>query len=111
MPERSRSWSGGKTCYVFYFSSDRPQGTLPDKAKYIGLTISLPLHCNKDLSVRFVDWNNDSRQDLLVVCKNVGTFLIYNQDERETKDSWHLKDGCNDRGGRSDDSTSFCPTN
>ncbi len=89
---------------VFYFSTDRPKGTLPVGKEYVGLTIPLPSRCFKGISVKFVDLNNNSRPDLLVVCANVANFFVYTQ---VSKYSWELKNNCNDKSGRLGSLTSF----
>lgn len=78
---------------VFFFSSDRPVGKLPDNAEHIGLEIKLPSYCNKGRSVQVVDLNNDGTEEILVSCSNPGTFLLYSQGI--SKRDWTLENGCN----------------
>lgn len=78
---------------VFYFSSDRPSGELPIEKKYQGLVLDLPDYCDIGESVRVLDLNNASGLNILVVCRNPGTFVIYSRGTHN-KD-WVLQDGCN----------------
>lgn len=80
----------------FYFSSDRPKGTLPIGNQYIGLTIDLPPSCYAGESIRLLDLDNSGVMDIMVLCQNVATILIYTQGD--AKDSWTLNNGCNSNG-------------
>lgn len=100
--------SDGKSDHVFlykrkmqfYFSSDRPKGTLPIGNQYIGLTIDLPPSCSVGESIRILDLDNSSKLNIIVMCHTSGTVLIYTQGD--TKDSWTLENGCNENGSLGD---------
>lgn len=85
---------------VFYFSSERPKGALPIGNQYIGLTIQLPQSCARGLTVRVVDLSNSGKEDIVVMCWNSATFLLYTKGA--TKDSWTLNNGCNTNGALGD---------
>jgi len=85
---------------VFYFSSERPTGALPVGNEYIGLTIQLPQFCARGLSVRVVDLNNSGQEDIVVMCWNSASFLVYTKGA--TKESWTLNNGCNTNGALGD---------
>ena len=85
----------------FFFSSDRPIGVLPIEKKYVGLTINLPPTCTMAYSIRLVDINKTGKQDIIVMCENIGTFLIYSR-KNDEKDSWALRKDCNDNGSLGD---------
>jgi len=46
---------------VFYFSSDRPIGALPNRNEYIGLEIQLPEYCSAN-GIRIIDMDNSGTQ-------------------------------------------------
>ncbi len=85
---------------VFFFSSDRERGELPDNTKYIGLEIMLPDYCSRALSVQIVDIDNNGKEELLVSCINAGLFLVYTQGSSKT--DWALQNGCNQNGALGD---------
>jgi len=85
---------------VFFFSSDRPMGMLPDNPEYIGLTINLPDTCVMGRSVRVIDFDNDGKEEILVSCHNTGTFLLYSRGYAKT--DWTLQNGCNHNGALGD---------
>ena len=80
---------------IFFFSSDRSKGTLPDNAKYIGLEIQLPNYCDSARGIELVDFDNDGKEEIFLSCSNVGLFLLYSQGT--TKTDWTLQNGCNGR--------------
>jgi hypothetical protein len=84
----------------FYFSSDRPRGTLPIGNQYVGLTIDLPTSCSSGIGIRLVDLDNSGKLEIIVICKNIGEVLVYTQGD--TKDSWTLDNGCNSNGSLGD---------
>lgn len=49
------------TKLIFYFSSDRPIGTFPNRNEYIGLEIQLPRYC-KASGFRIIDIDNSGTQ-------------------------------------------------
>lgn len=75
---------------VFYFSSDRPVDALPTRKEYIGLTIDLPRRCASAISIRVVDLNNSGIENILVVCRNSPTFLLYTNGGN-SKTDWGLQ--------------------
>ena len=85
---------------VFFFSSDRKPGMLPDNAQYIGLEIKLPKYCFKALTLRIVDFDNDGKEEIFVGCQNAGIFLLYTQGSSKT--DWTLDKQCNDEGSLGD---------
>ncbi len=85
---------------VFYFSSDRPKGELPIQQKYVGLTIELPRMCTSGSSLQLFDMDNSGKLDIIVMCSNAATFLIYSQGE--SKDSWKLHEDCHGNGSLGD---------
>ncbi len=84
----------------FFFSSDRPTGELPVEKKYVGLTIDFPESCTMAYSIRLVDINNTGKQNILVICQNLASFLVYSQGRG--KYSWELQKNCNDNGSLGD---------
>ncbi len=78
---------------IFYFSSDRPVGALPIEKKYQGLVLDLPDYCQSGESVRAVDLNNASGLNIIVVCRNPGTFLVYGRGDSDKQ--WVLQPDCN----------------
>ena len=82
---------------VFFFSSDRERGVLPFAKQIIGAEINFPDYCIGQ-SVRVIDLNNDSKEEILVACSRPGTFLIYSRNTAN-KGDWTLDNGCNN--GRS----------
>jgi len=78
---------------IFYFSSDRPKGTLPIDEKYQGLVLDIPEYCTKGQSVRVVDLNNDGNLEILVMCKTPGAFAIYTQQGGDAK-HWSRREDC-----------------
>ncbi len=84
----------------FFFSTDRPKGELPIEKKYVGLTIDLPDSCTEALSIRLVDVNKSGKQDIVIGCSNLGTFLIYSQ--RKKKHQWYLRENCHGNGSLGD---------
>ncbi len=79
---------------VFFFSSDRERGELPDNTNHIGLTIDFPDYCMKGLSLQAVDIDNDGKEEIMVSCINAGVFLLYTNTGEPKK--WTLDNGCND---------------
>ena len=90
---------------LFFFSSDRQRGTLPDNSNYIGLQIKLPAYCNKANSMQLIDLDNDGKEEILVLCQNVGVYLLYTKGLR--KIDWTLNNGCNGKGALGDLSNRF----
>lgn len=78
---------------VFYFSKDRPQGTLPDNPQYIGVEISIP--CTAE-ALHVVDLDNDGNEEILIMCREPANFLVYSKGFNET--DWTLENGCNAKG-------------
>jgi hypothetical protein len=76
----------------FYFSSDRPKGKYPIRPTYLGVEITLPVGCN-GVSVRILDLDNDSLEEVLVVCQTPAMFLVYTMGT--TKAFWTLHNGWN----------------
>ena len=58
------------------------------------------------MNVRLVDMNNSGKLDLLVVCNNAGTILVYTQGNR--KDKWTFREDCNGYGSLGDIVYSAC---
>ena len=85
---------------VFFFSTDRESGQMPDNAKYIGLEIALPSYCQSARSVQIVDFDNDGKEELLISCLNVGTYLLYSRGV--DKKDWKLQNGCNGKDALGD---------
>jgi hypothetical protein len=85
---------------VFFFSSERPRGFLPDSSEYIGLEIKLPAYCQTARGVQIVDFDNDGKEEILVSCQNAGVFFLYTKGP--SKRSWTLQNGCNDKGNLGD---------
>jgi len=65
------------TTMLIYFSTDREVGQLPIGKKILGVEIAFPPSCNSAESVRVVDLDNDGTEEILVMCDNPGSFLIY----------------------------------
>lgn len=85
---------------VFFFSSDRPSGFLPDSSEYIGLEIKIPAYCQTARSIQIVDFDNDGKEEILVSCQNVGVFFLYTKGL--SKRSWTLQNDCNGKGNLGD---------
>lgn len=87
---------------VFYFSTDRPiTGIGIGDPNYIGLELYFPTYCTKAESVRVVDLDNDGHEELLVMCKDPATFLLYTQGKKGKSD-WTLNNQCNFKGALGD---------
>jgi hypothetical protein len=82
---------GGKM--TFFFSTDRSTGELPDNTKYVGLEITLPSYCYKARSLQIIDMDNNGKEEILVLCQNVGVILLYTQGTSKT--DWKLQNKCN----------------
>jgi hypothetical protein len=82
---------------VFYFSKDRPNGTLPTTNQYIGHEIVFPSFCGIAEGVRVVDLDNDGVEEILVMCRYAPTYLLYSMGKNHR--SWTLDNGCNTNGG------------
>jgi len=80
---------------VFYFSDDRAAYELLDETN-IGAEIEFPVYCSSALSVRIIDLDNDGVEEILVMCKIQGTFLLYTRGL--SKRDWVLDNSCNDYG-------------
>ena len=85
---------------VFFFSSDRQRGTLPDNSQFIGLEIELPDYCSRGTSIHLVDMDNNGREEILVSCKNVAVYLVYSRGLN--KIDWTLDNGCNGKAALGD---------
>lgn len=94
-----------KSKMLFFFSSDRQRGALPDSSAYIGLEIKLPSYCAAGNSIHPVDIDNDGREELLVSCSNPGVYILYTRGVR--KNDWTLDNGCNGKGALGDLSNRF----
>ncbi len=81
----------------FYFSSERQNKLLTGDPNYIGLEIKLPNYCSTGLSVRVVDFDNDGKEEIFVVCENPGTFLVYSRGLAMT--DWTLEKSCHESMG------------
>ncbi|GFH61265.1 hypothetical protein CTEN210_17741 [Chaetoceros tenuissimus] len=86
-----------QTKLVIYYSSDRPQGTLPIANKYSSVVLILPDYCLSAKSVRVTDFNNDSEKEIFIMCKATGAFVFYTQESTDPK-KWILHPSC----GRND---------
>ena len=95
------------TKLVFYFSSDRKSGELPIGKENEGLIIDLPDSCLAGETVQILDLNNSGAVDIIVMCKNMGTFLVYTGKKKK----WTLTDNCNSNGslGALTDESLFVP--
>ncbi len=78
---------------LFFFSTDRSSGQLPDNAKYVGLEIKFPGHCTNARSLQIFDMDNDGKEEIFITCQNVGAFLLYTQGISKT--DWTLQHECN----------------
>jgi len=85
-----------QTKMSFYYSSSRTTGELPIGDKYITVEVEFPDYCLSGFSVRVVDLDNDGTDEILVMCKNPGVFLLYTQGESATE--WTLDNQCNSKG-------------
>ncbi len=85
---------------MFYFSTDREEGDLTGNPQHMGLEIKLPEHCSSGESVRLVDFDNDGKEEMLVICGNAGIFLLYTQGS--SKGEWSLSNDCNTFGSLGD---------
>jgi len=79
-----------ETKMLFYFSTDSPESSLLYNPSRVGHEIIVP--CSAE-SVRLIDFDNDGTEEILVMCKQQATFLLYTQvgNGRE----WTLDNGCN----------------
>jgi len=77
---------------LFYFSSDRPKGTLPIGKDYQSLIIKLPDYCGRGESVRTVDLDNKGEINIVVMCQNPGAFVIL--DKGKSKKNWKVREDC-----------------
>lgn len=83
---------------VFHFSSERERGELPIGG---GSTeVVFPNYCITGRTVRVVDLNNDGDEEILVMCENPGTFLVYVRGDSHR--DWVLDDDCNKKGAMGD---------
>ena len=82
---------------LFYFSSDRPVGTLPNESHYVGAEIPIPC---KGESLRLIDLDNDGTEEILILCRQAANFLVYTKGQ--TKNDWTLDNGCNSKGSLGD---------
>jgi len=78
---------------VFYFSSERPVGTLAGIYQNVGLEIVFPPNCIKSHSVRVLDLDNDGIEEILVLCSYAGGVLLYSRGP--SYNNWTLNNGCN----------------
>jgi len=78
---------------VFYFSSERPVGTLAGIYQYVGLEIVFPPNCIEGQSVRVLDLDNDGKEEILVLCRYAGGVLLYSRGPSHK--NWTLNNGCN----------------
>jgi len=81
---------------VFYFSKDRAEDELPGGNEHIGIEINFPAYCSSAISVHIVDLDNDGVEEILVMCKTRGTFLVYRKGT--LKRNWILDNNCNTYG-------------
>merc|ERR1719330_388260 len=81
---------------VFFYSSDRHKGELPDNRQHVSLEVQLPDYCMKGITLHVVDIDNDGMEEILVSCINLGVYLLYTKvGVRE----WTLENGCNGKKG------------
>lgn len=85
---------------VFYFSTDRRRGDLPIGKQNVGLVIQLPNQCSHGKSVKVIDMANSGESQIMVICRNAASFLIYTQGN--TKTDWTLDNDCNNHGSLGD---------
>jgi hypothetical protein len=101
------------TKLVFYYSTDRREGELPVGPEHKGYEIIFPKYCISGQTIRVVDLNNSGVEQVLVMCKNPGTFLLYSLKNPYSKKSWTLDNSCNGQGSMGDlvDVSLAVPTN
>lgn len=77
----------------FYFSSDRASGQLPI-AGHSGLSLELPAYCGGGESIRVLDLNNSGFNDILILCRNPGAFVLLTNQHEKNKKNWRIRDDC-----------------
>ena len=90
------------TKLVFYFSKDREKGEMPFGPRHKGFEISFPKYCVSAQTVRVVDLDNSGVEQILVMCKNPGTFLLYSRLNPRNEKSWSLNNRCNHQDSMGD---------
>jgi len=80
---------------VFYFSTDRPSGKISIGAfEHRGAEIYFPQNkCKSAISLQLVDLDNDGKEEILVMCRHKGQYLVYSHGIE--KDDWTLNNDCN----------------